>query len=421
LGERVAVSHLQGDAGTAIVQPVSGAPVAAVELWFRAPSTGFGANPVPALARLAAQTVAASKPIVGPALGDLVSGVGGKLVINAYGDSVSVSALVPADAAKDVIKAMTVAYFSPVVTDDGFTTARRDVATEALVSGFEPANVVRDDLFAALFASGPQHYPTLGSAKDVAAIGIEAVRGFARRAFRSQNAVLVASGNVDGSLVGAASRGRPPEGGAGAAGAEPPTPSSVVPSPKAVTRPFTEAAAGYAWAGPPIADEQAATAMDFIADYLFRPDTGAVARAFAERFPGGFLTGQFITLRDPGVMFVAFGDGDLNGMRAVVDGSIASMQKPLDAAAFAAARDAFEYHLLSDLQTPSEMADNFGWYSVEGNAEYAPGVNGATGAYFAAAAALTPESVAGVAAKYLAKAGASASLVPDAQKKGESS
>ena len=46
------------------------------------------------------------------------------------------------------------------------------------------------------------------------------------------------------------------------------------------------------------------------------------------------------------------------------------MRRPLDAKTFAAALAAFEYHLLSDLQTPSEMADNFDWYVVEGNAAY---------------------------------------------------
>ena len=35
---------------------------------------------------------------------------------------------------------------------------------------------------------------------------------------------------------------------------------------------------GLAWVGPPIADEKAATALDFVADYLFRDDTGIVTR-----------------------------------------------------------------------------------------------------------------------------------------------
>jgi predicted Zn-dependent peptidase len=416
LGERVAVTHLNGSSGTALVQPATGAPVAAVELWFRAPSVGFGPKAVPSLARVAAQTVAGSKPFVGPSLGDAVSAVGGKLAINAYGDSVSVAALVPSDAARDVVKTMTIAYFSPVVTEVGFTAAEREVATQALIAGFDPATVVRDDAFAGLFANGPQHYSPLGTAKDVSEVTIDAVRSFAGRAFRAQNAVLVVSGDVDPSVVTAASKGRAPEGSAGTASSEQSLPSALVPAPAPVTRPFDESAGGYAWAGPPIAQEDEATALDFIADYLFRPGSGLVAKDVSEEFPAAFVSGQFITLHDPGVLFVAFGGGDLGKLRALVDQGLVAMRTPLDAASFAKARDAFEYHLLSDLQTPTELADNLGWYSVEGNAEYAPGANGAQGAYFKAAGALTPAFVAHVAEKYLAKPAASASLVPQPKK-----
>jgi predicted Zn-dependent peptidase len=156
--------------------------------------------------------------------------------------------------------------------------------------------------------------------------------------------------------------------------------------------------------------------MDFIADYLFRPDAGITSRAIAEQFPGAFVSGQFITLHDPGVMFVAFGDGDLDGLRALVERAIAQMRTPLAAETFANARAAFEYHLLSDLQTPSEMADNFGWYSVEGNLQYAPGINASGSSYFSTAATLTPQFVARVAEKYLAKPAARAVLVPGTQK-----
>ena len=59
LGSNVTVGKLSAG-GTVIVRPSQGAPVAAVELWYRAPSTGFGPKPEPSLARLAAQVVAAS-------------------------------------------------------------------------------------------------------------------------------------------------------------------------------------------------------------------------------------------------------------------------------------------------------------------------------------------------------------------------
>jgi len=416
LGAAVTVSHLQGSSGTVIVQRASGAPAAAVELWFRAPSIGFGDKPVPGLARVAAQTVAGSKPIVGPSLGDRIEAVGGHLAIIAYADSLAVAALVPADAAPEIVKAMTIAYFSPVISEEGFSDAVRDVAMEALISGFDPATVVRNDAFGQLFANGPDHYPVLGSAKDVSAVTLTLVRGFAERAFRAQNAVLVVSGAVSDAVLAGASRGRPVQANSPFELAETPISSVVSTSLVPVREHFDEAAAGYAWAGPPIGREDEATAMDFIADYLFRPGAGVASRAVEEQMPGAFVTGQFITLHNPGVMFVAFGDGDLTKLRPIVDRSLAQMRTALSAERFSSARDAFEYHLLSDLQTPTEMADNFGWYSVEGNLPYAPGADGKAGRYFAAAAALTPEFVAQVAEKYLTKTPASVILVPNPPK-----
>jgi predicted Zn-dependent peptidase len=419
LGKDVSVTRLAENSGTAIVQPSSGAPVAAVELWFRAPSVGFGPQPVRSLARVAAQTVAGSKPIVGKSLGDQVSELGGKLAINTYGDSVQVAALVPAAAALDIVKSMTIAYFSPVISNDGFSQAVRDVATEALIAGFDPTSVVRDDVFSALFASGPDHYSSLGTAKDVAAVKLDDVRSFSSRAFRSQNAFLVVSGSVDPSVVSAASKGRSAAPDDKLAGQEPPAASTLAAAPQPVTHPFDQAVDGYAWPGPPIAKEDEATALDFISDYLFRPGYGTIAKQVGERYPSAFISGQFVTLHDPGVMFVAFGGAEMDKLRAIVNDGVAAMRTPLDAAAFNAARNAFEYHLLSDLQTPTQQADNLGWYSVEGNPEYAPGVSGATGAYFRAASALTPASVAAVAQKYLSKPGASATLVPQKRQTGK--
>jgi predicted Zn-dependent peptidase len=143
--------------------------------------------------------------------------------------------------------------------------------------------------------------------------------------------------------------------------------------------------------------------MDFLADYLFRTDAGLVTQEVSERYPDALLTGQFITLNDPGVMFVAYAGKQTDALKALVDAGFAKVQKPLSAAEFAAAFDSFRYHLLSDLQTPMELADNFGWYTVEGAPDYAPGANGDRGTYFAAASSLTPEFVAAVAQKYLAK------------------
>jgi predicted Zn-dependent peptidase len=84
----------------------------------------------------------------------------------------------------------------------------------------------------------------------------------------------------------------------------------------------------------------------------------------------------------------------------------------MTASEFASALTAFKYHLLSDLQTPTQIADNFGWYSVEGSAGYAPGANGDGGTYFKTADSLTPEFVASVAQKYFTKSPVVVTLHP---------
>jgi predicted Zn-dependent peptidase len=86
-------------------------------------------------------------------------------------------------------------------------------------------------------------------------------------------------------------------------------------------------------------------------------------------------------------------------VRSLVLRDIAKLGQPLGAAEFERAREAFVYHILSDTQTPQAQADNFGWYSVEGNAAYAPG--DPEGTYLQNAAALDPRYVAGVVRRYL--------------------
>ncbi len=391
--------------GTVIVRPASGAPVAAVELWYRAPSTGFASAAQPGMARLAAQAVAASKPIVGESVSRVIDAAGGRLAINVYGDSIAITATVPASAARTVVKALTTSYFAPVLTDDGFRSAERDVASEAYVATFDPETIVRDAVFANLFTSGPQHFPSLGDPKAIAAITQSDVRNFAMRAFRSGNATLVISGAIDASIATAAADGRP-----GDVSAETALNPDIAPSAGPVTRSAQPTGGGYGWVGPAIETQRDATAMDFIADYLFRPDDGLVTRQIADKYPDAFVAGQFITLNDPGVMFVAYSGGDESAVRAYIDAGIAAMRAPLDPNTFAGALASFKYHILSDLQTPTQIADNFGWYVVEGAPEYAPGARGDAGDYAKAVASLTPDFVASIAQKYLGSGGASVTL-----------
>ncbi len=413
LGQNVAVNQL-ATGTTAIVQTVAGPPVAAVELWYRAPSTGFGAKPLPSLGRLSAQVVAASKPLVGLALGDVVKNAGGRLAISAYSDSIEIAAVVPANAARAVVKAMTTAYFAPVITDAGFKIAQRDVAQEALFESFNPETAAREAVFASLFASGPQHYPTLGSSRDVPAIALAEIRAYATRAFRAQNAILVVSGTVPQAILTAAATGRSAE--SPLASAEAHVSGVIASAPPPISRTFEETSGGYGWVGPPITSEREATALDFIADYLFNGDSGYVTQALGEKNPDAFVVGQFITLHDPGVMFVGFAGKQFDAVRAKVDDGLAMMRTPLASATFANALVAFRYHLLHDLQTPVELADNFGWYAVEGNVEYAPGAGSNSGRYFQALASLTPDFVAAVAEKYLGRPGAVVTLQPAPKK-----
>jgi hypothetical protein len=156
---------------------------------------------------------------------------------------------------------------------------------------------------------------------------------------------------------------------------------------------------GVAYVGPPIRDERAATAMDFIADYLFRDTTGVVSKTI-DPTSDNYVNGQFITLRDPGIMLVTIGGSKAADLQSQVVAALQKMTQPLDPAAFAAAREAFLYHLASDAQTPDEQTSNLGWYSTEGNPAYAP--SSEDSAYWEAARSLDPQFVASVARQYLA-------------------
>ncbi len=376
------------------------APVAAVALWYRAPDSGFDAAAVPGLGHLAAAAVAGSAPITGTPLGRYVSELGGRIAISAYPDSIAISALVPAERAADVVHAMTVSFFAPVVTADGLKLAARDVGEEAFLRQFNPEQTIDDELDRALFSDGPARYPSLGQSADVGKITLEQVKAYAARAFRPSNAVLVVTGAVDASVVATAVPGNS----AAPAQPEPPLQAHSVPMPQPVATTGVEPGQGLGWIGPSISDEREATALDFISDYLFREDSGIVQKAVAAS--KSTVSGKFVTYHDPGVLLVTISGGDVAGARSAVDAGLAAVRKPLDRATFTAARDAFLYHMFSDIQTPGGMADTLGWYTVEGNLTYAPGAGGAASRYFSVAQSLTPGFVADTVNKYLGRPGA---------------
>jgi zinc protease len=376
-------------------RPDPAQPAAAVALWYRAPATGFDdAKPVPGLARLAATTVAASTPITGTPLGRLIRRAGGRLSVSAYPDSVAITALVPPDRAAQVVRAMTADYFAPVADAAGLQIAQREVAEDLTYRAYEPSAAIEDALAGALFADGPFHAGLLAAPKQIGAIPLTSVRAFAERAFRPANAILVLTGNVDaGALAAVASR----EG--AQASVESPVPAVPRPSPPAVTRDANVEGVGFGWSGPPITDEASATALDFLADALFGSRTGAVQKAVGSSKAS--VTGRFVTYRNPGIFLVTISGDDAAAVRPLVEAAVAAAAKPMAPGAFTAARAAFVYHLLSGLQTPAEIADTYGWYTVEGDPAYAPADGGVSGRYFSLAAALTPNAVAAAAARYL--------------------
>lgn len=368
---------------------------AAIALWYRAPSGGFDATPTPGLSRLAATTVAASTPITGTPLSALVGRYGGQLIVDAYPDSVAITAVVPADHVAATLRAMTGDYFAPVVTATGLQAGLVDTVENGLLRSVN-TDAIEDALGAALFSGGPLHDGTIATQDGLADAKLERVRAFAERAFRPANAILILTGNVDASaLASVASR-------AGPAGDSAPEPGAVQsPRPAPGTRRLDGrlAGTGLAWIGPPIADEAGATTMDFVADVLFAPKSGAVAKALGNRKVDVF--GKFVTYRNPGIFLVTISGDDAVAARPIVERTIAGAGKPMPPAAFAAARAAFVYHLLADMDTPPAIADTYGWYAVEGDAAYAPAEGGTQGRYFRLVSALTPAGVARTAAKYL--------------------
>jgi len=377
------------------IRPDAAQSAAAIALWYRAPSGGFDPSPTPGLSRLAATTVAASAPITGTPLGALVERFGGRLVVEAYPDSVAITALVPPDHVAATLRAMTGDYFAPVVTAAGLQAGLIDTSEDALFRSFD-VDAIEDALGAALFAAGPFHDGTIGTQETLAGAKIDQVRAFAERAFRPANAILILTGNVDSSaLASVASR-------VGPAGNSAPEAAAVqTPRPASPARQLDAhiGGTGLAWIGPPIADEAAATTMDFLADSLFAPKTGVVAKALGKS--KATVTGKFVTYRDPGVFLVTISGDDAAAALPIVEQVIADAAKPPAAGAFASARASFVYHLLDEMDTPSEVADTYGWYAVEGNAAYAPAEGGMQGRYFRLVAALTPAAVARTAAKYL--------------------
>jgi predicted Zn-dependent peptidase len=381
--------------GSYVIVPDPTVGSAAIGLWFRAPGAGYD-NATPGIANLAATAAAVSRLASGKSLYEFVHSIGGQLSIEVFPDIVGIGAIVPATAARRVVAAMTAAYFAPSVDENAVKIARANAAVLGVQQRYESDATLHDLLFRQIFESGPAHYPPLPpSVSQLTSITAEQVDAFAKRAFRSENAVLALTGNVDASSVSAVTDG------SGSGAMDAPFDSTLAAAPGSATSTGAVDGVGLAWTGPAISDPKAATALDFVADYLFRDETGIVSRSLDRSDSDALVSGQFITLHDPGVMIVTIGGGHEKQAEERVLAALTALQQPLEKRAFDAAREAFLYHVATDTQTPQERADNLGWYTTEGNLGYAPGMG--NGSYEATARELDPQYVAEVVRRYLGK------------------
>jgi len=366
------------------------ASTAAVELWYRVPSSGYDYRS-PGIARMALAAAVASKPAGGASLSEIVNRLGGSLSIQVFPDLSMVGASVPAESAPAVLRAMTAAFFNPAITPAGLKIAAQDSAVAAASQPYDSAQMLQDALFAQLFSQGPAHYAPVPDESQFAKIAPADVQSFASRAFAKGNAIVSLAGDVSDALRAAV----PP---AAASLDTPPLDSTLAAAPGQSSAAARVPGMGFAWTGPRIADARAATAMDFIADYLFDPDRGTVTRAALSQ-RNVFVGGQFVTLHDPGVLLVTISGETAATLEQPVLDAVTAMAQPLDAATFAKARQAFLYHIMSQIQTPVQRADNAGWYAAEGNAAYAPG--DPSNAYINAVDSLDPQFIAQIARTYL--------------------
>ena len=394
---RAAIAQEQGAlprGGSYVLDPDPTVGTSAIALWFRAPGAGYD-NATPGISNLAATATAVAPLESGKSLYALVHSLGGQLNIEVYPDIVGIGAIVPASAARRVVAAMTAAYFAPSVDDAAVKTARANAAVLGVQQRYESDTTLHDLLFAQIFESGPAHYPPLPtSVPALTSITPAQVSAFAKRAFRSENAVLTLTGNVDASSISAVTDG------SGTGTMDSPYDSGLAAQPRSSTTTGSVDGVGLGWIGPPISDEKAATALDFVADYLFRDETGVVSKALDRAQSDALVAGQFITLHDPGVMVVTIGGAHEKQAEQRVLAALAGLQQPMDRQTFEAAREAFLYHVAADTQTPQQRADNLGWYTVEGNLQYAPGIS--SGTYVRQARELDPQYVADVVRRYLA-------------------
>jgi hypothetical protein len=388
-------------------------PTEAIEVWFRCPADGYdGARP--GIARLAALSIAEDDR-GGASLREIALASGGQLTVQIFPAATEIGMIVPAYLSGAAQVAVLTRIFHPSVDDKAIKNAKLRLAEQISLAGLEPDVYLRERTFAAIFSNGPYLASTFGTAATLDAATLTDVQSYIGEAFRPANAIAASAGLGSMDAYGAIATFGPSQR-QGGPSAAPPAISGMLVPPSSVRKSFAPVAipvdtsrdvhaVALGWVGPPISDERAATAMDFLSDYLMRDGYGTAAQAIAKAQPRASFDGQFITLRDPGVMFAGVWGAGLD-RRAAVASLRAAVQRVVDAplsdAEFARASIAYRTHLLHDMDGPQSIADNLGWYFAQGAPEYTPVdmIFGA-GSYASAANSLNPGFVHDIARRYL--------------------
>lgn len=403
------------DGLTSMVRQTSGAGSVAIEIWIRCPANGWDSSQ-PGIARLAAFSVV-SQPYEGRSLRDLVQAAGGDLSVSVFQTATEIAVVAPVGDAPDLQDALVRSVFGGSPDDAAFADAKTRLAEQQALVAQSSLETLRDAVFSALFETGPMRDSTYGDPTSLGTMTLDEVRSFVSRSYQGANAISVVVGDVPGGAMSArlASAAVP----AGQASALPvSTPAKPAGSPVLLSQPQNgEPGVALGWTGPPISDERAATAMDFLSDYLADPDAGTMAAAARLAHAGATFEGQFVTLESAGIFFVVDA-GDGVNVQATSDAMRSALQsvidRPIGKDDFGRAIGAYETRLLRQMDSPEGIADNYGWYFAQGAPSYTPGATDAAlaGEYFSNASSLTADYVQQVARQYLGRAPAVIFLSP---------
>ncbi|MBV8162952.1 MAG: insulinase family protein [Candidatus Eremiobacteraeota bacterium] len=392
------------DGLTLVTRKATASPTAALEVWIKCPSSGYGA-PRPGLARLTALAIVEQKS-GGSSLRTDARAAGAQVAVSVYHESTEIAILAPSYVSGSLLDKLVRESLHPQLDQKAFDAARQRLAAQQVASLDMPDEVLRDSLFARIFASGPLHDSSYGDPRTLTGLTLADVTSFATRAYVPADEIVVAVGGVDVSDVAERTQAAAPAAAPAVAIPESSV-ASYTDAPLSLTRSSIDVGGvALGWPGPPIADERAATAMDFLSDYLTHPTEGVLSKIVNAAASGADFSGQFVTLRNPGVFYVT-ASGDKVDPTITVgiirDAMRDALRKPLSDEEFARARTAYVNHLLGSMQTAQSLADNYGWYFSQGALPYSPSSTDAalSGQYFTAVQSLTPQYVYSIASRYL--------------------